>query len=380
MTEDRGIRERIASLRSDPQTVDLAEFFEALEAGEPSTRRDALQGLQIVAGREPDRVLDDVSRLSRYLDDPDWGVRNGTVQVFVRLAKADGSAIADVVPALADRLDDEYDIVGQTALEALRYVTRDDPEAVKPFVADVFPFLESDYMEVSRDAVFCVAGVSLEDATAVAPASDALFARFEEGTNPDPMPRDVTAGLKPGNRMKSMEKDALSHHRNVRTIAGHAIYEIAKADPDLILTRIDTVIDLLDDPDAQVRGAAIDILFVIAGARPRDIEPFVETIAAKLVDDSTLVDGTAAQTLAVLAVEYPGAVVDAVRGTEDALGALLERDEAPVRGAAATLFAVLGDEDPSVVEPVTEQLDKLRETDDAEFVREAASDALDPVA
>jgi len=377
MTDDQ--RERATTLlretRSDPDPADAAEFDAMLSADDPTLRRNGLDGLSILGGRKPALLEDRLDRLVELLDDPDREVRAGASAIFA--GPLSGEPVLDASDALADLLTDGYPIVRWNALEALVEAARTDPAACAEYVGDVRSFLEADADHVRTHAVRFLGVVSMERPDAVAPATDRLLEVLDSSADVE-VPVDATARRRApgmGSRVDDMADEGRKRLRDARQAAGHAIYEVAVANPGAVRPAVGDLCDLLADPDPQIREVVLDILVALAEDDPDPIAEHVDRVADRLDDDATMVRAAACQALTGVSPAAPDAVASAALDATDALGDLLDHESPAVRASAASLLALAAEREPDAVVGVSDRLRELR-GDDVAFVREAAADAL----
>lgn len=377
MTDDP--RERATTLlrqnRSDPDPEDASEFGAMLSADDPTLRRYGLDGLQILAGRDPSVLDDRVASIADLLTDTDREVRAGASAIFA--GSLPGDTVLDESDTLADLLTDEYPIVRWNALEALLEAARTDPAACADYVEDVRSFLDADAGHARTHAVRFLGLVSMERPDAVAPVTDRLLAVLDSSADVE-VPVDASARRRApdmGSRVDDMADEGRKRLRDARQAAGHAIYEVAAADPDAVRPAVGTLCELLADPDPQIRAVVLDALVALAKADPEPVAEHVDRVAERLDDDATMVRASASQALTGVSPAAPDAVASAALDATDALGDLLDHESPAVRASAASLLALAAERNPDAVAGVSDRLAELRE-DDIGFVREAAVDAL----
>ncbi|WEL18584.1 HEAT repeats containing protein [Halorhabdus sp. SVX81] len=376
MTDDR--REHATTLlretRSDPDPADASEFDTMLGADDPTLRRYGLDGLKILARRDPSVLTARVDRIAALLEDPDREVRAGASAIYAESLSGDPVlAAADV---LVDLLSDSYPIVRWNALEALVEAARTDPAACEAYVEDVLAFLDADTDHVRAHAVRFLAVVSMERPEAVVPAADRLVEILLSAGDVD-VGIDATVRRQApdrGSRVDDMAERARERQRSERQAAGHAVFGIATVDPDVVRPAVDDLLALLADPDPQVRQVALDVLVPLAEDDPGAVDAHVEAIADCL-DDVPMVRASASQALTAISPVASDSVASAALDHVEAIADLLDHDSPPVRASAASLLALAADRDPDAIADVRAELEALSE-DDVSFVREAAADAL----
>lgn len=393
-------RSILQDVQAVPTAADVATLHELLEADDPSARRTALSALRVVASRDPPlfraEFAGDLEDVHSLCSDRDATVRTAGTDLLTTIAAdpvgepPDGTL--DPVPAL---LADDSRLVDREALKGLQRIGSADPNRVRPFVDDVAPFLEADDPTIRKHAVVVLAQVASVDGSSVADAAPTLFDLFQredcdgESEIVTPSTSDVRRSTDIRQRFESVDHDQLSRRRLVRRYSGHAICQLAVADPDAVTPMIEPLSTLLADSDPQIRMVAAETVLALAESRPAAVVPYRTTLADRLeADEVELVCGRLAQALSALGVDEPGVVGACVVDRTEALRPLLDHDDPPVRGAAANLLALAASAaaDPTVetdtgvaatdvVSPVEARLEALLE-DDAEFVRAAAGDAL----
>ncbi|MCU4741263.1 hypothetical protein [Natronoglomus mannanivorans] len=401
MTTDDQIataRSFLQDVQAVPTAADVATLHELLEDDDPSARRISLDALRVVASRDPPlfraEFVGDLERLHSLCSDTDATVRTAGADLLTTLAAdpagepPDGTF--DPVPSL---LEDDSRLVKRQTLKGLQQIGSAAPERVRPFAGDVIGFLEDDDPTITKHAVVVLAQVASVDGSSVADAAPTLFELFqpEDGDGePEietPRTSDVRQSTDIRERFESVDHDQLSRRRLVRRYSGHAISRLAVADPDAVTSMIEPLSTLLSDADPQIRAVAAETVLALAESRPQVVFPYRTTLADRLEAEATeTVRGRLAQTLAALGVDEPDVVGACVVDRTDPLRPLLDHDEPPVRGAAANLLALAASAADSsaetdatgfdIVSPVEDRLEALLE-DDVEYVRAAATDALE---
>ncbi|WP_207586561.1 hypothetical protein [Halomontanus rarus] len=402
----------LRDVQTAPTAADVATLHEALEADDPSVRRSALSALRVVASRDPPlfraEFAGDLEDVHSLCADPDVTVRTAGADLLTTIA-ADpvGDPPDGTLDPISALLADDSRLVERETLKGLQRIGSAAPDRVRPFADAVAPFLETDDPTIRKHAVVVLAQVASVDGSSVADVVSTLFELFERGDGegegePEivtPATSDVRRSTDIRQRFESVDRDQLSRRRLVRRYSGHAICQLAVADPDAVTPMIESLSSLLadpdPDPDPQIRTVAAETVLALAESRPSAVVPYRTTLADRLeADDVERVRGRLAQALSALGIDEPDAVGACVVDRTDALRPLLDHDDPPIRGAAANLLALAASAvaDPTVememetetemdvsatdiVSPVEDRLEALLE-DDAAFVRAAASDAL----
>ena len=397
-TADRA-RSLRRAVREEPTPEVVADLYRLLEAEDPAARRLALSGLQRSTGRAPDllaaELADDLERVRALLSDPDDNVRAAAASFLGAFCRVDPETARPAVPSLATLLEDEYGVARRNALEALERLSAVEPDAVKPVADSIVGRLDAEPDVVRARALTILARLSADDGTVAAAAVPTLRDLFRygveqldgsdgsDGSNDSDGLDEAADGPRDepgtGRRLESAHRERRSRHRRVRQLAGHTLRRTATADPDAVAPVAADVAALVADPDPHVRRAAAATLLALADGRPGAVEPHLETLADRFErDGGEVVPDRLAQTFAVLGPEAPDAVAPIAIELAPRIRSLLEADEPPVRGAAATLLALGADKRPSIVEPAADRLRALRDGTDPEpeYVRAAADDAL----
>ncbi|MFB6153649.1 MAG: HEAT repeat domain-containing protein [Halodesulfurarchaeum sp.] len=380
MTEDAVERARnlLEMARSEPEAIDVEAFDTLLSAEDPQARRYAIDGLQVLAARNPAAVADRADQLTALLTDPEPEVRAGASSAFAD--RIDPALVAETTDTLAGLLDDQYPIVRWNALEALVRAAREDPGTCQSFVDDIVPFLDADPEEVRLHAARFLAVVASAKPPVVAPAVDRLFDILRTNS-------DVTVGIEPEmrqhgavpqSRIDQLTEGVLGRKRDLRQAAGHAIYAVAEERPTVVEQDLETLVTLLEDPDPQVRHVVLAVLFAVGDHYAERIAAHADQIAERIDDDheGRMVRAAASQTLAAIGTERPAVVASVVVDRAKAIAELLDHDDPAVRASAADLLALVADDDEDAIDPVREAL-RRRTDDDVEYVRDAAAAALD---
>lgn len=377
MTEDRRERARtlLRETQADPDPADAPEFADMLDAEDPTVRRYGLDGLKVLARRDPSVLTERIEQFTALLEDPDQEVRAGATALFAE--SLSGEPVADAADVLVTLLEDGYPIVEWNALEALVEAARTDTDAVVAYVEDVRPFLDTETEHVRTAAARFMGIVSIDHPEAVAPALDPLLEILVSGGDVDVGIDGTVRRQAPAvsSRVDDVAQESRKRLRDARQAAGHAIYEVAKADPAAVRPVVADVAGLLDDSDPQVRHVALDVFVALASDDPETLDGFVDRIAARLDDDAAMVRASACQALTAVSAGLPEQVAPVALDHVDTIVDLLDHDDATIRASAASLLALAADRDPDAIAPARERLSELRE-DDAAFVREAAADAL----
>lgn len=376
MSKDR--RKRATTLlrevKADPDSADAAAFADMLDADDPTIRRYGLDGLSILGRRDRSVLTERVDRIATLLEDPDREVRAGASAIYA--GSLTGDPVVEAVDALSARLEDSYPIVRWNALEGLLEAARSDPAACRSAVADVRPFLDAEMDHVREHAVEFLAIVSMEAPEAVVPATDRLLEILCSTPAVDvavdtSLPRQADQAR---SRFSDVAEEERGRFRALRQAAGHAIYEVARADPGTVRPSVADIVDLLEDPDPQVRHAALDVLLALAEDDPATVGPYLDEVTAR-IEDAPMVRASASQVLLAVSPTARESVQAVVLDHAVAIGDLLDHESPAVRASAASLLALAADSDPSVIDDAREALETLRD-DDAAFVRAAAADAL----
>lgn len=330
--------------RSQPDTLDPRAFDDLLASENPQARRYAIDGLQRLAAGEPAVLNARVERIADLLTDPDQGVRAGATDAFAE--GVDPAAVVERTATLVELLDDDFPVVRSNALEALVRAAHENPGTCRAFVDDIVPLLDADTDHVRKHAVTFLAAVAEEYPEAVVPATDRLFDVFrsaldnEIGVEPA-MRRDPSAVQ---SHVEHLVDEVIGRQRDLRRIAGHAIYELTRADPSAVVPEVDAVVALLDDPDPEIRSVALGVLSALATEHPERVVEHADAIAALLDDhEGRMVRAGACRALASVCADEPDAVAAAVADRVGALRPLLGHDEAPVRRSAAHLSVLIAD-------------------------------------
>ena len=377
MTDDSAERANVLldRARSEPDTVDTRAFDDLLTAEEAQARRYAIDGLQLLAARNPAVLNDRAERFADLLTDPDSSVRAGAADAFA--GRLDPAAAVESASTLAGLLDDDFPVVRWNALEALVRAAREDPDICRPFVDDVVSFLDADNDRVRNLAVTFLSAVSKEHPGTVVPIADRLFDVLLSDV-------DVRVGVEPSmwsdpsavqSHVERLADEVVGHQRDLRQAAGRTIYEVAKSEPAVVAPETDTVVALLGDSDPEIRRVALDVLSAIADESPGRIAEGADAIAALIADDreAIAVRAGACRVLAAVGADEPETVTAATVDYVGAIQRLLDHDEASVRASAADLLVLVTDRDGDAVAPELRD----RHDDDTESVRGTAVDALD---
>lgn len=377
----RDLLGRLKREGADPEDVEvLFEFLEADDAGDQSL---AINGLRTVAGRRPGLLADvgddELETLTALFSHDDPTVRGGAVALLGSIWTPDLVPAADLVAEVRPLLTDDQALVQGSAVETLQTVATMAPDAVTDAIDDVVPLLELSG-SYRTAAVSVVAAAAAADAASVRPHLERLLDVFESELDTE----DATALREMSdqrvrnlqNTVRDIQGVSFQDHRAVRQMTGHAVVEVAAAEPESVLPYVDDVAAQLSDYDPQVRHVAADVLVAIGEDHSDVVADHAATLAGVLEpDEAEFVVESALKALASATATDEAAVAAAVRDHVDLVYAHLDAEEPTVRGAAATLLAVLAEEDPSVVDPVTDRLQELSR-DEPEYVRAAATDAL----
>ncbi|WP_435102961.1 HEAT repeat domain-containing protein [Halarchaeum sp. P4] len=366
-TETR-VHTLLEKVRTDPEPADADRLLAFFDADDPAVRRRAVEGVRVLGGYDRTFLAYAVDDFVERLDDPADQIRVDATAALGDLGEVDPDPYRDAADALAACLADDFSLVRWNALEALFHLTRSAPEAVRPHVEAIRPFLDAEAEHVREHALVSLA--------AVAPDRPAFVEALRE-------PEVDVAGVPtrdgdPAPQLQDVREEQFARQRTRRRTAGRAIVAVARDDPDAVVPCADTLADRLTDRDPRVAVAAADTLFALADADPAVVRPHIDALAGRLDADAPAdVRTSALRVLAVASPDTPSAVRDAVAPAVDILRDCLHDEEPAVHASAATLLALLADDDPDIVEPVTARLRALRETGDEPYVRAAAADALE---
>ncbi|MFC4551144.1 MULTISPECIES: HEAT repeat domain-containing protein [Halorussus] len=376
MTEDPAERanELLDRARSEPATVDPRAFDDLLTAEKGHVRRYAIDGLQLLAARNPAVLNDRAERLADLLTDSDSSVRAGAADAFA--GRMDPAAAVESARVLAGLLDDDFPVVRWNALEALVRAAREDPDTCRPFVDDVVPFLDADTDRVRNLAATFLSAVSKEYPETVVPIADrlldVLLSDVDDRVGVEPSMWSDPSAVQ--SHVERLADEVVGHQRDLRQAAGRTVYEVTKAEPGVVASETDTVVALLGDSDPEIRRVALDVLSAIADEYPGRIAERADAIAALIDDDreAIAVRARACRVLAVVGADEPDTVTAVTVDRVEAIRRLLDHDAAAVRASAADLLVLVADRDGDAV---TSELRDLH--DDSESVRGTAADALD---
>lgn len=380
--EDR--RERARSIRNDAAseaTDDDVAFLKDLLSDD---RRLALNALRVVAAHQPDRfrsAFPDVAPILSLRDAPDATVRADAADLLSRTIEpeADPDDVGERLAALAALLDDEAGLVRRTALEGADRATTVAPETAPALADAVAPFLDREG-ESRRRAADVIARAATVDGESIADYAPRLveLCRTGDGYGQQDVATATAAARGADDaateRIRKTDGDRWKRHRTVRGRAAYAIRQLAVTDPDALLDDMDGLAAALEEADSTTRRPLAETFLVLARHRPSAVASHRRALGDAIAEGSPAAADRATRALAVLGMTEP-AVADVARERVDALGERLESEEAPVRGASATLLALAADADPEAIAPAEPALAELL-TDEDDAVRVAAADAL----
>ncbi len=164
-------------------------------------------------------------------------------------------------------------------------------------------------------------------------------------------------------------------HPVARDAALDTATALAERDGEYVAPLSDTLVGLVDDPDARIRRRAATVLRRATAARPDAVADDADALAATAAaDPSPGVRAAAGGVLAALTTDRPGVVV---AGGVDALVGLLSVDAPAVATTAAAGLGRVARVEPDVAGTVA---DALADALDEEGVRAAAARGLDETA
>lgn len=275
--------------------VDEADVRAALESDDPTVRQRGTHVCSTLAARDVDAVRPLAADLLARLDDDSLAVARHAGTALVSLSEAHPGAIrADVEPVVGFA---ESDLGGVRMVGAriLGNLVVDHPDAVAPYVDRL--------VAAVADSEGTYAQSDLEEHAEAARAADDVAAENVVQANKEEAQKRVVA----------------------RAALANVVVAVAEDDPDAVAGLVDELAPLLDDPDPNVVGAALDTLSALAEDDPDSVAPAVEAVVDCLDHGDEMLRARAIRTLG-----FAGATeaIDRLRG-------VAETDDEDVRDLAA---------------------------------------------
>ena len=367
--------------RADPGSIDIERCVALLEAREPTARRFTLDALRILGEYEPGRIREAMEASGPFirprLADEDPSVRAAALAALTPIYEANPSNISSDIDRIREMLEEDPPLVVGKALRLLERVARYNPDPIRGLADTVIPFLSVETPSTRASAVVVISAISEVDADEISPAVPALIdivtdpnRRINAGPfSPTTVDRDSQE------RIRAAGREETERARAVRAAAARTLAQVAVAQPGTVVSHLEQILEILRDPDPQLRLVAAEIIVPLAKDRPQTVLNALDTLQQCLrEDDLEAVHASLTQALSALAAEYPQAIVPVVEEHAGIFHEMLVYDAYSVRGSAAHLLAI--SESPAIVRPVRDDLEELAETSTRSFISSAARDAL----
>jgi len=322
--------------RESPGIVDVDQIIDLLSAERPAGW-EALLALRHVVDERPDDCVPAVDQLRAMLDD-DHLLAGDIRYCLASIAAAAPEVVAPTVDALPAYLAGPASRERRQAARTIVELAAHDASLVRDVTLALVDLLERGRADERSYTAFALARLAADCPDAVAPYLDRLVDAI-----------DATAD----------ESTSLNLVSAVGRVAD---------DPTVATPALSDLLDLLDAEDPQLRANAMSLLAELASADPAAVQPHFTRIGSVLSDDDPHARLHATSTVAHLAAEFP----DRVGPHVDALVDLLDDDHELVRRNACRALETLG----STASEAIEALERRRDDDESEAVREAAADAL----
>ncbi|WP_415378481.1 HEAT repeat domain-containing protein [Halosimplex sp. TS25] len=276
-------------------------------------------------------VDDEEVRAALESDDPT--VRQRGTRVCSVLGARDADALRPLADDVLARLDDDSLAVSRHAGTALVSLSEVHPDSVRGDLDPVVGFAESDLGGVRMVAARVLGNVVVDHPDAVAPYVDRLVGAVadSEGTYAQSdLEEHVEAAraaddVATENVMQANKEEAQKRVVS-RAALANVVVAVAEDDPGAVVGLVDELAALLDDPDPNVVGAALDTLNAVAEDDPDAVAPAIDPIVDCLQQDDEMLRARAIRTLG-----FAGAT-----GTVDRLRDVAESDaDEDVRDLAA---------------------------------------------
>lgn len=256
-TEESGSRSVVDGIENDGGSLAAS-----LSAGDPTERRQATIAVETLATTDADAAVAFVDDLTPLLDDESLAVTRGAAEALVPIAERRPGALRDSLDRLVPLVTAEPADVALAAAEALSAVAVDHPDAVGAHVDRLCAGLAGSEVSAGGD--------ELPDSIEHAETREAI--------------RNVVT--------KERERA-----RYVRETAANVVVAAAEADPTCLESTVDTLGDLLDDPNPVVVGAVVDALGLLGEVDADALAPVGEPLRDCLDHDAPTVRARTVRTL-----------------------------------------------------------------------------------
>ncbi|WP_459194643.1 HEAT repeat domain-containing protein [Halosimplex sp. J119] len=231
-------------------------------------------------------------------------VRQRGTRVCATLSARDVDAIRPLAADLLARLDDESLAVARHAGTALVSLSDAYPGELPSDVEPVVGFAESDLGGVRMVGARILGNLVVDHPDAVAPYVDRIVAAVanSEGTyEQSDLEGHAEAAQEADDVAAENVVQANKEEAQKRVVARAALANIvvavAEDDPGAVAPLVDEVVPLLDDPDPNVVGAALDTFGALAEADPDSVASAVDAVADCLDHDDEMLRARAIRTL-----------------------------------------------------------------------------------
>lgn len=358
-----------------PETVTNAELERLLNAAGSAMDHDTVEGLSSIASHDPGTVDAMLETLRGQLVDGDRGERGDASMVLVRLAHSRPGRLPSVVPTLIDRLEDESVRVRNNAIQTLGYVAGEAPRTVAAAIPELRPWFDADLLPNRLYAVeiaYQVARESPDEVVPLLPELGALLVdRREAGAA---TPGTASREHRSQHRILQRAGEARGQRETIRSRAALALLEVAKARPGAVTDVVPRFVDVLENEDTLVIEEVLDALVLLAEDSPAELRDAVPALVGVLegpADDD--LKATALLALGFVADLDEAAVADAVEPALPAVRELLDADDPRTRGAAMDLLMYVAERYPDAIDART-LVDRL--DDEHAVVRGSAARVL----
>lgn len=375
LEDDPDIESLFERAADDPKTITAEELERILDAIGEGYEAET-EALFLIVQEKPAFTRRVIDRTTTVLRSGEFEERAKAGRILAAIASHHPDQVADVAPKLIDAIDEEeFSGIYNAILESLTYVAQADPEAVTLLRSELPSLLRDDLPTARRHAADIARTLASSDPENCTPLIAALLEvvgnRYESAS--ESFDSRTMSGVP--EQMVKKDTEAAQEQNRIRGRAAEALAEIARADPEAMIGETDELVELLrTEPSPLPHDELLEIVAVIAQERPaaitEAIDPLVELLRAE--SETAETKATAAWILALLSEVNEDRVTDAVRPVVPTVIDLLDADDTPARGAAASLLMYVADRHPDRVVAATEPLLVLLD-DDAPFIRGSAA-------
>lgn len=246
----------------------------------------------------------DDDELRAALESDDAVVRQRGTRVFSTLAARDPEALIPFADDMLARLDDDSLAVARHAGTAMVSLSDDHPEAITHDLAPVVKFAEHDLGGIRMVGARVFGNVVVDHPEAVEPYVDRLVTAVAESegtfTQSDLQGHVEEAQKHAENAVENVaqaNKEEAQKRVVARAALANVVVAVAEHDPESVTHLTDDVRPLLDDPDPNVVGAALDVFGALAEDDPDSVSDDTDAVVECLDLDDEMLQARAIRTL-----------------------------------------------------------------------------------